>query len=99
MPSSAPVRVLVESQPKGATVLLDGVDVGTTPIELARDASRTPVLVRVELDGYRSEEKQVLLDAPRELSFRLRKKGDAGSGTKRTSAPAVDPLDDIKIGR
>lgn len=60
----------IQSEPQGASVHIDEREVGVTPLEL-EDLARTPVRVELELDGYRSESREVDLDAQREVELAI----------------------------
>jgi hypothetical protein len=59
--------LLIKSRPTGALVHLDGSKKGKAPISLS-DLTPGKIRVRVELDGYVSQEKQVEIQAGRETS-------------------------------
>jgi hypothetical protein len=79
-------RVLVRSSPAGARVVLDGREVGMTPVTV-RARSFGTHLVRVTRDGYVDDERRVSVTAKRpaqslivELSRARDSKVDAGEG-------------------
>jgi hypothetical protein len=57
-------RLLIRSTPAGAEVSVDGKDAGRTPATI-RDLARGPHRVRVERDGYASQERRVVLSSSR----------------------------------
>jgi serine/threonine-protein kinase len=68
-PSQAPApaangRLLIRSTPSGARVVLDGRNVGTTPVTV-RDLAAGTHTVRVERGGYGSEQRRVSITADR----------------------------------
>ncbi len=49
--------VLVKSRPEGATVFMNQVEVGTTPIEIDEEGQRDEFYrIRLEKEGYQSKE-------------------------------------------
>jgi len=65
--------VLLESEPTGATVVMDGAIVGTTPARFPRPESGAREL-ELRLDGYTKELVRVTSLSPASLSVRLRKR-------------------------
>ena len=57
-------RLLIRSTPAGARVLLDGKDVGETPLTI-RDLARGAHTVRLVRDGYVAEQRRVVISAGR----------------------------------
>jgi hypothetical protein len=70
-------RLVVTTEPAGATVTVDGRDVGTTPVEIAGLPSGEHA-ISVELDGYKSASNTLDLKAgqDREVSARLVESSD-----------------------
>jgi eukaryotic-like serine/threonine-protein kinase len=85
----AEVTLSVQTQPVGATVVLDGVTVGTTPLSLPLPRSSTVRELRVELSGFRPETRALVPE--RDAGFILEMQ-------KVRKAHAV-PDADIKEGR
>ncbi len=78
----AAMELTVSSDPPGATVYVDGVAVpGVTPLTATLPAGTEQVWLRLELDGYFDQERQVL----------------ASAGEARFVLPAVDVLPDAGI--
>ncbi|MCB9673691.1 MAG: serine/threonine protein kinase [Alphaproteobacteria bacterium] len=68
-PVARPARVRIESDPPGATVLVDGTAVGTAPVTWAGTPGQT-VSVRLELAGHRAAEGPVTVgEAGSTVSF------------------------------
>lgn len=61
-PPAAAGRLLIRSTPAGARVMLDGRDVGETPLTV-RGVARGPHTVRVVRDGYVAEQRRVNVSA------------------------------------
>jgi len=74
-PEVAPemIAIKVTSKPSGATVYVDGVRAGKTPVEIQvpRDAKAE---LRVEKSGYNTKTLEVAGDQPEELKVTLKKK-------------------------
>jgi hypothetical protein len=62
----------VESIPTGASVFIDGVDVGLTPLTRSDVAADRPVRLRVAKDGFEPYEKTIDWNGRRELSEEVR---------------------------
>jgi cytoskeleton protein RodZ len=69
-PRSVPLSIT--SQPAGATVFLDGIRVGITPLQAAPVSVGPGRELKVELPGYQTETRTVNLNAASNLSFALR---------------------------
>lgn len=80
--------LIVQTEPGGAAVLVNGARRGTAPLTLER-LSPGNMTVRAELDGYDSQEEAVLVRAGKttSLTLVLERKMTAGSVTV-TSAPS-----------
>jgi serine/threonine-protein kinase len=88
-PESPDGRLLVRSTPASARVKLDGRDVGVTPLALRELAFGTHT-VRVARDGYRSEERRVVLSSGRpseSLTFELSRADVPARSSSRAVAP------------
>ena len=89
-PAGAPVaastpaaagRLLIRSTPAGARVVLDGRDVGETPLTL-RGVTRGAHTVRVARDGYVAEQRRVVVSAAspaQSLTIALARRGSRGT--------------------
>ncbi len=91
-PPSEPrsVSLSITSQPGGATVFLDGIRVGITPLQAAPVSVGPGRELKVELPGYQTETRTVDLNAASNLSFALRpapKPTAQASPASPTSAP------------
>jgi cytoskeleton protein RodZ len=91
-PSNEPrsVSLSITSQPRGATVFLDGIRVGITPLQTAPVSAGPGRELKLELPGYQTETRTVNLNAASNLSFALRpapKPTAQASPTSPTAAP------------
>jgi serine/threonine-protein kinase len=84
-PLSPTVRVTIDSRPAGATVRLDGAQVGVTPLELIRPRDPSPHALRLELDGFVPLDAQLTADGDRRLDLALAEKPKARPKPKRSS--------------
>jgi hypothetical protein len=77
---SKPGKLIVKSKPEGASVFVDGQQVGTTPLttEIEVDNKRK-IRVTVELSGYESVEKEIEVKSKKESRLDLK--------LKKSSAP------------
>lgn len=66
------VSLSVSSQPNGATVFLDGIRVGITPLQGAPVSVGPGRELKLELPGYQTETRTIDLNAASNLSFALR---------------------------
>jgi serine/threonine-protein kinase len=94
-PPEAGGRVLVRSSPAGARVVLDGKEVGITPVTVRALAFGTHT-VRVSRDGYVDDERRVAISARRpaqslivELARVGQNRSDAGEAPARFTAALV----------
>ncbi|HEY0094682.1 MAG TPA: PEGA domain-containing protein, partial [Archangium sp.] len=77
--------LMVESEPAGATILVDGKDQGQTPVSVGLEClPGTPVLVEFSLRGYEKTKHRTLCphDALVKVTARLRKGSGKASGKK-----------------
>lgn len=77
--------LMVESEPGGATILVDGKDQGQTPVSVGLEClPGTPVLVEFSLRGYEKAKHRTLCphDALVKVTARLRKGSGKSSGKK-----------------
>ncbi|MCY1082883.1 PEGA domain-containing protein [Archangium lansingense] len=77
--------LMVESEPSGATILVDGKDQGETPVSVGLEClPGTPVLVELSLRGYEKAKHRTLCphDALVKVTARLRKGSGKSSGKK-----------------
>ena len=70
----APGRVSAESEPSGATLLIDGEAVGTLPTTVELEAGE--YLVRLELSGYEPYEERITLPPAETIALRVTLEGD-----------------------
>ena len=78
-PPSPSVTVRVVSHPSAATVLVDGVRVGRTPIDLVLARSAEGAKIKLRRGGYRSEVLAVVLDRDTELHVTMQPKPSSGT--------------------
>ena len=79
--SRLPARLVVRSDPEGATVLVDGQARGETPLELT-ELARETMQLSIEMEGHRTETREVDLDAEREVELEVELRAiDARPGT------------------
>ncbi len=73
-PPSEPrtVSLSVTSKPSGATVFLDGIRVGVTPLSGAPVTAGLNRELKLELPGYQTETRSLDIERPRNLSVALR---------------------------
>lgn len=77
--------LMVESEPAGATILVDGKDQGQTPVSVGLEClPGTPVLVEFSLRGYEKAKHRTVCphDALVKVTARLRKGAGKASGKK-----------------
>jgi serine/threonine-protein kinase len=79
------VRVTVDSRPPGAHVLVDGAQIGSTPLELIRPRDPKPLALRLELEGYQPLDATVVPDGDRRLDLALAEKPKPKPSKKRPS--------------
>ena len=79
-PAPTTARLRFSSQPSGATVRLDGVAIGTTPLVLPEVDAGTHTVSAI-LAGYQSEEMRIEVIAGRSQMVRLPLEPVAGQGT------------------
>jgi hypothetical protein len=87
-PAAAGGRLLIRSTPDGASALLDGRDIGRTPVTM-RDVQRGTHTVRVVRDGYIGEERRVSITALRpsqSLTFELTRARPAATAPAASAA-------------
>jgi eukaryotic-like serine/threonine-protein kinase len=79
------VALSFNSRPKGATVLVDGVQVGQTPLSfpIKRDAEKI-VEIKISLARYETKVRKVSLGADQKIHVTLRPKRRRTAATKRT---------------
>jgi hypothetical protein len=88
---AAATRLLINSTPAGARVVLDGRDVGETPVTV-RDVANGAHTVRVVRDGYVASQQRVVVSAARpeqSLTIALRRPAAA---TPSTPSRAGQPM-------
>jgi hypothetical protein len=77
--------LMVESEPAGATILVDGKDQGQTPVSVGLECvPGTPVMVEFSLRGYEKAKHRTICphDALVKVTARLRKGSGKASGKK-----------------
>jgi WD40 repeat protein len=88
----------VTTDPPGATVLLDGLEVGTSPVEI-KDVSCGSHVIKTSKSGYAEREKEILLEYGDELSVYLRMKEKEATFSVFSFPPGAEVfLDDKKVG-
>jgi serine/threonine-protein kinase len=89
----ARVRLRVASVPEGATVTLDGVEVGRTPLDIERDrGDGSGVALRLEKRGFEAEARAISLDQDVEIAVSLRRRSTAGGGGPADPGGAGGPI-------
>ncbi len=87
-PTPAPVMVSITSDPAGAEVLLDGVMVGNTPVQLPRPATATQT-VTLRYRGYEASDVQISPRTGEQLNVSLTRVSH--SSRRRRSPDVVMP--------
>jgi hypothetical protein len=83
--------VRIDSTPTGATLVMDGAIVGSTPAQFPRPASGVRVL-ELRLDGYGRESVRVAADSPAELKVVLKKRAsERPAPPKKNTAAKTEP--------
>jgi hypothetical protein len=86
-------RLLVRSSPSGAAVLIDGRDVGLTPVAV-RDLDPGPHRLRVAHDGYVVEERRVVITAAQpSQSIIMNLEPRRGSEVRASQSTAPETID------
>ena len=93
-PSHAAVKVIVESTPPGATVNVEGMKSGVTPVELSFPASDAGVAITLALEGYAPAETFITLATDQRLSFGLQQLRPPRTSRKSKREKQGDPLDE-----
>ncbi|NOY90962.1 MAG: protein kinase [Deltaproteobacteria bacterium] len=98
------VDLSLESEPPGARVYVGGALQGVTPVEVSLPASAEPAALRLEMDGYRTSDSQVVLDRDRTIRIALvpipEEVPPPELATGEDSAPEVaDPASSMASGR
>ncbi|MGZ0708390.1 SUMF1/EgtB/PvdO family nonheme iron enzyme [Coraliomargarita sp. W4R53] len=57
--SPLPAELTVQSQPAGASIFINGIDLGVTPLSLDDIIPSDEYLVVAQLDGYRSQDRRI----------------------------------------
>jgi hypothetical protein len=94
-PAAPEVSLAVDSRPPGAEVILDGVRLGRAPISLPIQSSPRVRELRIEMAGFRTDTRHIVLARPSRYIVelvRLRPRAHAPN-----VAPGTDA--DIKEGR
>ena len=90
--SPAEVRVRVTVLPAGARIFLDDREF-PNPLDSPRPRSLEPVRVRMELDGYETQERMIVFDSDARIEITLQPttaRPRAGSGGRTGSAMSAD---------
>ena len=87
-PELASVRI--DSTPSGATLVMDGAIVGSTPAQFPRPSAGARTL-ELRLDGYGRESVRVAADSPAELNVVLKKRGGEQAPAGGKKKPADKP--------
>jgi cytoskeleton protein RodZ len=92
-PSAEPrsVSLSISSQPNGATVFLDGIRVGITPLQAAPVSAGPGRELKIELPGYQTETRTVDLNAASNLSFALRPAPKPAPQASTPASPTAAP--------
>jgi serine/threonine protein kinase len=87
------VTVSIDSNPEGATVLFDGVEVGKTPFDREMPYGETEIMVAVEKSGYQPFQKEITPSSRYDWLLSLERDGSKKkSGLLDTNKePAKDP--------
>jgi len=96
-PKAAAGRLLVRSTPAGATVSVDGVAKGVTPLAL-RDLEMGTRTITIGRRGYISESRKVVMTSARARTLDVRLNAEA-TPAARTTTPAVRPSTPATIGK
>ncbi|HEX4621590.1 MAG TPA: serine/threonine-protein kinase, partial [Myxococcaceae bacterium] len=86
------VRVKLDSQPRGATVWMDGREAGTTPLELTLPRTARETAVQLRRAGFRDLSYTLRLDRDQTLVLALTRQAAA----RRRDAPAATPSPFVK---
>ncbi|MBK9036332.1 MAG: serine/threonine protein kinase [Myxococcales bacterium] len=89
-PAPAPIELVVDSKPAGATVLLDGVELGTTPYHGTRPPADGQLALTVRLKGHVDATVTAPADASSTQRVDLKKRPRAGTHTDRDDS--VNPF-------
>jgi eukaryotic-like serine/threonine-protein kinase len=94
--SPALFKLVLTSQPSGATVLLDGERLGKTPITIERPISDGTGVLRLRYRGYQPRKLDIKRDADQTLDVRLKPEPVAepdagGDALGETLAPTAEP--------
>jgi serine/threonine protein kinase len=111
-PEQRPMRrVSVATRPAGASVTLDGIFLGTSPIEVEAPRTAAPVTLAIEAKGFRTAvrtaggDEDIVLSlalepakpSPHPTSRRTGKQPLPSTPRPRTPSPAVQPDDQLDI--
>jgi serine/threonine-protein kinase len=94
-PTTSPASfsvVTIHSQPSGATLVMDGAIVGSTPAQFPRPESGARAL-ELRLDGYQTERVVVASGTPADLNVQLKRRSSSrpAPAAKPAAAPAEAP--------
>ena len=89
-PPPAHVSITVESEPEGARVLVAGVERGTTPTTLELPRAEDAISLRLEREGHRPEEAELVPDVDQRMRFVLTRRR-VRRGARRSARTASPP--------
>ena len=94
-------KVTVQTNPSGATVVLNGSEMGTAPITLKKVPYDKPSTVELSLSGYETTTLQIPLSRPasHEVKVTLTREGPRGQVVVTSSPPADLFFGGKRIGR
>lgn len=82
------VSLRIDSDPPGATVVLDGVEMGTTPFSMKTYPSEEPSKVELELDDYKPHTMEIVLDESMEKTIELERERRRRPRKTRSNRPS-----------
>ncbi len=93
-------KVEIKSRPKGASILIDGKEVGETPATIDVSYDKVHEL-ELKLDGYKTETRTISRERPEEhkMKVTLQKKGGAGEVVLLSNPVAEVLLNGKVVGR
>ncbi|MBN1206690.1 MAG: serine/threonine protein kinase [Myxococcaceae bacterium] len=97
-PEPQKVELVLNSEPTGATVQLNGQPLGVTPVKLPLAPDAAPVSVTLSLEGYAPATRQVSAANAPTLLVELERRAATNGKPGKKPPPVTSPLD-IKRGR